>query len=481
MAIRPKTRGQAARVHSDFAIRLTMPTPHHFWEQALEMGSDSGEQSNGSSTAAAAFGKSEPDYCLSPSSWLRDRHVGFAGRLGGIGKREARHWVQESGGRVVPLSDQRIDTIVLGADSFPFNIQQLDDAILEQIEQESILLLEETEFWQRCGHLDRADSLSQLYTPAMLADLLDVPVRQIRRWHRLGLIHPVKEVHRLPYYDFQEVASARRLVRWVGRESPERIERRLAKLASRIPGIRRPLSQLPIIVEGQQVLLRQMSGLVEANGQCRFDFDSLEESEDDLQELPLTLPVALPQTDSEALDLPVFRFPQENDEQEPLTPEVLLQQAIELEDNLQWGPAIEVYRSMIMAFGPTGELCFQIAELLYRQGDLSGARERYYMAIELDDELVEARANLGCVLADLQQWDLAIAAFEGALEIHPDYADVLFHLASALEKQDRGEEAVEYWSRFLQVAPNSPWAPYARSRFSEIRQWSVTSEPVLGE
>ena len=35
------------------------------------------------------------------------------------------------------------------------------------------------------------------------------------------------------------------------------------------------------------------------------------------------------------------------------------------------------------------------------------------MAIELDEDYVEARANLGCVLAEWGQRELAIAAFEG--------------------------------------------------------------------
>ena len=45
----------------------------------------------------------------------------------------------------------------------------------------------------------------------MLADLLHVPVVVVRRWHRHGLIVPTREVRRLAYFDFQEVATARRL------------------------------------------------------------------------------------------------------------------------------------------------------------------------------------------------------------------------------------------------------------------------------
>ena len=45
----------------------------------------------------------------------------------------------------------------------------------------------------------------------MLSRLLGLPVNLIRRCGDIGLIHPVRRVCRLPYFDFREVASARRL------------------------------------------------------------------------------------------------------------------------------------------------------------------------------------------------------------------------------------------------------------------------------
>jgi cytochrome c-type biogenesis protein CcmH/NrfG len=57
-----------------------------------------------------------------------------------------------------------------------------------------------------------------------------------------------------------------------------------------------------------------------------------------------------------------------------------------------------------------------------------------------------------------------VAAFEGALRYHPDYADVHYHLARTLDETDHPEQAVEHWQAFLQLAPDSPWADEARSR-----------------
>jgi tetratricopeptide (TPR) repeat protein len=88
------------------------------------------------------------------------------------------------------------------------------------------------------------------------------------------------------------------------------------------------------------------------------------------------------------------------------------------------------------------------------------------MAIELDEDYVEARANLGCVLAETGQRELAVAAFEGALRYHADYADVHYHLARTLDELGRRDEAEVYWHAFLSMAPDSPWAHEAQQRLA---------------
>jgi tetratricopeptide (TPR) repeat protein len=109
-----------------------------------------------------------------------------------------------------------------------------------------------------------------------------------------------------------------------------------------------------------------------------------------------------------------------------------------------------------------------LAELLYQTGDLSAARERYYVAIELDEDFVEARSNLGCVLDELGEAALAQAAFRGALEYHPDYADAHYHLAKLLDRVDRAAEASRHWQLFMNLAPASPWADEARERIGSF-------------
>jgi tetratricopeptide (TPR) repeat protein len=308
--------------------------------------------------------------------------------------------------------------------------------------------------------MDADREVHRLSTPAMLAELLGVPIAVIRRWHRRGLIVPAREVGKLPYFDFQEVATARRLAQLLAAGmSPEAIERRLKALSRLVPAADRPLAQLSVIIEGKQILLRQGDGLIEPGGQLRFDFEAAES--------PLPPDRAAEQWPDEVADTVLTAIGGGRLLDAGTSPKQLCRMAEELEEQGQLEAAAEMLRASMASGGPSAEICFQVAELLYRLGDLSGARERYYMAIELDEDYVEARANLGCVLAQLGQRELAVAAFQGALAYHAGYAEAHYHLARTLDDLGRREEAHSHWSQFLELAPDSPWAEEARQRLSD--------------
>jgi len=389
---------------------------------------------------------------------LHGRQVAFAGKLGAMNRREARRIVRAAGGTMVERLDASVDLIVIGADQKPSDnySELLSDEVLEAAGKGSLEIISETEFWQRLGEVEAETDARRLYTPAMLSELLGVPLSTIRRWHRRGLITPFRQVNRLAYFDYEEVASAKHLAQLIAAgKSPREIEAKLGRLAEMFPTLQRPLSQLSIMIEGHSLLLRQGEGLVEPGGQMRIDFAAIESASDERE--------------SELGQQELLSFPSPENHSELAagtwsTPEEFLEAAIDCEDEGKLAQAIEVYRAMLLALGPAPDICFRLAELLYQTGELAVARERYYMAVELDPEYVEARASLGCVLVELRQASMAEAAFRGALEHHPDYPDVHFHLARLLDEQERPEESLEHWSRFLQLAPRSPWADEARER-----------------
>ncbi len=383
---------------------------------------------------------------------LAGRRVAFVGKLAGMSRREAQQFIRQRGGLPIERLEDAPQIVVLGEAELPLgdatDVLAGNETLRRSAEQGQLSVITETQLWQQLGFVEGERNIHRLYTPAMLADLLGVEVAVIRRWQRRGLIVPAREVRRLAYFDFQEVATARRLAELVAAGvSPVQIEKKLSALRRLAPGVERPLAQLSVIVEGKQLLLRQGDGLIEPGGQWRFDFEA---------------------HTFDRVNASAWVGPESPADVSPEAPLLNAQEmrawAAQLDDEGRLDQAAEAYRTALVAGGPDAEISFLLAELLYRLGDLTAARERYYMAIELDEDYVEARANLGCVLAETGQPELAVAAFEGALAYHGDYPDVHYHLARTLDELGRREEAELHWRIFLELACDSPWATAARER-----------------
>jgi len=431
----------------------------------------------------------EPAGELEPADILRDARVAIVGKLAGMSRRDAQQLIRARGGVAVESPAADVQIVVIGEQEFPLAADnrgiELDDATRLAVDEGRIEVISETQLWQRLGLVEAQQHVHRLYTPAMLAELLQVPLAIVRRWHRRGLIVPSREVRRLPYFDFQEVATARRLAELLAAGmSPQAIEKKLAELGRYVPNIERPLAQLSVIVEGKQLLLRQGDGLIAPGGQHWFDFQAEGQeasarsavAQDELPvekgetasgaRQPLAVSPLSEQSDSAAV-LPWPTAGAISSAASPPDIDELLDRAVRLDDDGELAPAAEMYRAALAAGGPNAQVCFALAELLYRLGDVTAARERYFMAIELDEEYVEARANLGCVLAELGDRELAVAAFQGALAFHDQYPDVHYHLARTLDDLAQRAEADGHWRAFLELAPSSPWAATARRRLAE--------------
>jgi DNA-binding transcriptional MerR regulator len=416
---------------------------------------------------------------------LAGRRIALVGRFAAMNQRDTAQLLRDRGASVVDRPGANVDWIVLGEKEIPSGADVAEGVALDEtfspeiqtsIQKGQTELIGETELWQRLGVSECMPDSGQQYTSAMLAELLEVPLAVIRRWQRRRLIRPVREVRHLAYFDFQEVATARRLAQLLGGGATlSAIEKKIEALSRYLPGVERPLTQLAVMIQGGDILLQGENGLVEPGGQMRFDFGTVEPSESEERkdrEIDLSF---LSSEEEPTLSIEAYREEigalgsvgsakggQSVDSDHPV--DRLIEMAVKLEESGLLSGAAEAYRAAMAAGGPTAELNFRTAELLYQLGDLPAARERFYMSIELDEGYVEARANLGCVLAELGENSLAAAAFEGALSFHADYADAHYHLARLLDTLGRAEQAVPHWEAFLLLAPQSVWADEARQR-----------------
>jgi tetratricopeptide (TPR) repeat protein len=388
---------------------------------------------------------------------LAGQRVALVGRFAAVPRRQAQRLVREHGGHTVPPDDPSVTLIVVGEATA--SAELLDDSLNHSSAAREAMRWSETDLWQRLGLMDEQTDARRWYTPAMLAGLIGVDVSKVRYWQRRGLLSAARTVHRLAYFDYSQVAAARQLKDWL--DAGVRLadlEIQLASLSRLVAPADHSLSPLCIVAEGRHLVARNGATLIDAGGQQRIDFQISDI--DDFSATTVALPVAAPPTD-ESADSP--------DSVHQVTLDELLDAAAHHEDAGHLDEAIETCRAAMVAFGAKAEICFTLAELLYRTGDISAARERYYMAVELDEDYVEARSNLGCVLAELGQFELAVAAFEGALRSHGEYPDVHYHLARTLDELGRADEAEVHWRQFVQLSPNNPWSDEARERLAAAR------------
>jgi tetratricopeptide (TPR) repeat protein len=298
--------------------------------------------------------------------------------------------------------------------------------------------------------------IRRLYTVRMMADVLGVPMAAVRHWQRGGLLEPTRRVGALEWFDFQQLVVGRQLARLLAAGfSLREIDAKLAGLSSAgAAAAARAAGR--IVVDGRRLSIRRENRLLGAGGQMQLAFYAEHPRDDDTVAMPLTPATTGMPIHDNSIDIAL--------DDEPGSAAELLDLAADLEASGEHAEAAEALRAVLQADRPTAQVVFMLAELLYRTGDLTAARERYYAAVELDADHLEARASLGCVLAELGDHELALAALEGVLRQQPDYADAHWHMAGVLTDIGRHDDAERHLRTFLALAPASPWAKLAREQ-----------------
>src|SRR5438105_2885027 len=108
---------------------------------------------------------------------------------------------------------------------------------------------------------------SKIFTPRRNSSPMD------RRSSKSGCSQ--SKMHRLAYFDFQELTVARQLAALVkAGATPRLIARKLAEIERRFPDVTRPLAELSLVLDGRSLLVRKGGELLEPGGQLRIDFDA---------------------------------------------------------------------------------------------------------------------------------------------------------------------------------------------------------------
>jgi tetratricopeptide (TPR) repeat protein len=447
-----------------------------------------------------AVGGTDLDHRIPVSSLpLAGETVAFTGTLASMTHRDAIRLVEQYGGRATHAVSNSTTMLVIGEEGWPL---EPDGGTSQKLQQTTQLvadgsetrILAESDWLQLLGLDEHREEIRRSHTPAMLSRLLDVPVRMIRRWARLGLIRPVRRVCRLPYFDYREVASARRLAMLLDQGvAADVLERSLTELSKTMAGTDRSLAQLNLLVHDDKILMRDDRGMLNPRtGQRLLDFDatdgfgvfnpadegisSSDPGDHDSDDETVSIPFASARPDTQDRRMADWNAEEWFHEGCRLTEEAELESAINSFRNamsllssesaaarLSSDDANQDHLSM---FPDPAEVNFHLADALYRLGRVEAAVERYYCAIESAPDFIEAWTQLGCLQSELDLPEVAEQSLVTAISIHPENPDALLHYAQLLDETDRENEAVEYWKQYLQHDSRGPWSDHARDRIA---------------
>lgn len=435
---------------------------------------------------------------------LSGQVVSFTGTLASMTHKAALELVERAGGRGVQALSQGTTLLVIGEEGWALEDDgrasvKLRQALQLVAEGAGIRIVAESDWLQMLGLDERRDEIRRAHTPAMLSRMLNVPVRLIRRWARLGLLRPVRTVGRLPWFDYREAAGARRLAGLLGEGvSAEVIERSLCELSRVLAGTDRSLAQLNLLVHDDQILLRDERGVLNPRtGQRLLDFEGGSGLPEGLSGGELGSAGGVhgecvgAGDPAGAAEGGVLSFAGlaggVRSESEPWTAEEWFHEGCRLSESGEFEQAVTVFRRSLCLLGSESgglgvrraggwgggeeplqpdpaDVNFHLADALYRGGRLEAAVERYYCAIEWAPEFIEAWSQLGCLQAELEEFEAAEESLRAALAIHPSNPDVLLSFAQLLDRLGRESEAVEYWRQYLQFDSRGPWSEHARMR-----------------
>ena len=180
----------------------------------------------------------------------------LVGKLASMSRRDAERLIREGGGQLVDRAGVDVDLIVASdetadAKRLAADRDLFDDDLRARIASGEVEVLHESDLWARLGLVESGPGIERLYTPAMLAELVRVPIAAIRQWHLRGALQAKCEVRRLAYFDFEEVRVARKLAQLLQAGcSLSAMNRQLETLSRMLADSPRPLTDPAVVVDG---------------------------------------------------------------------------------------------------------------------------------------------------------------------------------------------------------------------------------------
>lgn len=292
----------------------------------------------------------------------------------------------------------------------------------------------------------RPDDPGTLYALNELVRLTGATARQLRAWHKSGLL-PARSEEGGLHYGFQDVVAARTAIDLINKGvTTRRVREAVEAVRAWRPDGAHPLASLRVTSDHGTLMVRLDEALVEPrSGQAVLD-----------------LPMG-PIYDAAGEVVRVRPKPAATDPgDEPQDADGWLRSGLDAERGDDPEAAEMAYRRALSIEPTHPGALLNLGNLVYARGKLRPACELYRAATRAAPDYPQAWYNLANVLDDLGHPDAAARAYETAIELDPAYADAHFNLALLWEKQGQRLRARIHWQAYLSLDPEHPSASIAR-------------------
>jgi tetratricopeptide (TPR) repeat protein len=142
----------------------------------------------------------------------------------------------------------------------------------------------------------------------------------------------------------------------------------------------------------------------------------------------------------------------------------LMDQAMELQEQKQYGPALDIWKKAV-AIDPTdARIHNDLATNLYFQGDVPQAIEHLRESLRLNPALVQSHYNLGAFLLQQGHPDQALPELQKALDLNPHFPSGEETLAGVYGALGEDAEALAHWRKALVLSPQGVIAQIGAAR-----------------